>query len=121
MKALPIDPHLIAITDLVKKNSVVILSSTPGSGKTTRLPPELLASTVGKILVLEPRRIAASMAAQRIADERNWSLGKDVGFQVRFENRTSSTTRLVFLTEALLLKKMISDPTLSEVGLVIFD
>ncbi len=121
MIALPIDAHLEKIKKLVREKSVVILSSSPGSGKTTRVPAALAAVTVKKILILEPRRIAATMAATRIADENNWKLGQQVGFKVRFENQSTPQTKILFVTEALLLRKLLQDPTLSEFDLVILD
>ena len=78
--------------------------------------------TIAKqILMLEPRRLAARAAAARIAEEQQWSLGGRVGYQVRFENRTSSDTQLTVLTEGLLARRLFSDPTLKGVGSVILD
>ncbi len=71
--------------------------------------------------MLEPRRIAAISASQRIAEENRWQLGKEVGYQVRFENRSSHATRLLFLTEALLTKRLHRDPSLEDVGIVVLD
>lgn len=121
MMKLPIDSHLDSINKLVAEKSVVILSSSPGSGKTTRVPSSLMSVISKKIMVLEPRRIAATMAAQRISQENNWDLGTQVGYQVRFENKSQASTQLLFVTEALLLRKLLSDPTLSEFGLIILD
>lgn len=98
-----------------------MVSAAPGAGKTTRLPPELLKITEGAVWVLEPRRIAAISAAQRIAEENGWKLGEEVGYQVRFENRSGPKTRLLFLTEALLLRKLLRDPELNGVGCVVLD
>lgn len=98
-----------------------MLTAAPGAGKTTRLPPALLETVQGQVLVLEPRRIAAIASAQRIAEEHGWELGREVGYQVRFDNRSSRDTRLVFLTEALLLRRMLRDPELKGVGCVVLD
>lgn len=98
-----------------------MLTAAPGAGKTTRLPPALLRQVDGQVLVLEPRRIAAIASAQRIAEENGWELGREVGYQVRFDNRSSRDTRLVFLTEALLLRRLLRDPELRGVGCVVLD
>jgi ATP-dependent helicase HrpB len=121
MLKLPIDEFVPQILKLVQNHSNVILSASPGAGKTTRLPPELLKVTDKKVLVLEPRRIAATAAANRIAEEQGWDLGNQVGYQIRFESEFNSKTRLLFLTEALLQKKMVDDPLLTDVGIVVID
>ncbi len=121
MIALPIDAQLDSILASLKSHRNLVLSAAPGAGKTTRLPPRLLELTSKKILVLEPRRIAAVAAASRIADEQNWKLGGEVGYQIRFDANFSSQTRLIFLTEALLNRKIIADPDLADVGMVVLD
>jgi len=121
MISLPIDSQLDAILASLKTHRTLVLSAAPGAGKTTRLPPRLLDLTDKKILVLEPRRIAAVAAAARIADEQNWNLGDQVGYQIRFDSKFSASTRLIFLTEALLNRKIIADPELSDVGIVVLD
>jgi ATP-dependent helicase HrpB len=119
--ALPIDPQLSEIAATVKKSRNVILTATPGAGKTTRLPPELLSSVPGKILVLEPRRMAAVAAAHRVAEERGWRVGEEVGYQVRFDSRVGPATRLRFVTDALALRMMVDDPEFNGVDLVVID
>lgn len=119
--SLPIDRSLPEIVTSLGRHPHLVLTAAPGAGKTTRLPPALLQACTGKILVLEPRRMAAIAAASRIAEENGWVAGQEVGWQVRFENKTSADTRLVFLTEALLARKMIQDPELSGVDIVILD
>ncbi|NCN95859.1 MAG: ATP-dependent RNA helicase, partial [Bdellovibrionales bacterium] len=74
-----------------------------------------------EVWVLEPRRIAAISAAHRIAEENNWTAGGEVGYQVRFENKSCKETKILFLTEALLLRKMLKDPELSQVDCVVLD
>ncbi|HEV2668423.1 MAG TPA: ATP-dependent helicase HrpB, partial [Blastocatellia bacterium] len=96
----------------------------PGAGKTTRVPPALLDAGVagaGEGLALEPRRLAARMAARRVAEERGENLGETVGYQVRFEEVASAKTRLRFLTEGVLTRRLLSDPTLKNVGVVVLD
>lgn len=122
MNSLPIDPLLPEITASVRVNAAVILTATPGAGKTTRLPPELLNAVKGKILVLQPRRMAAVAACTRVCQERGWSVGAaEAGYQVRFESKVSKDTRLIFMTDALLLRRMIEDPDLKGVDLVVID
>lgn len=118
---LPIDASLPDLEKLFRESQNLVISAAPGSGKTTRVPPALLAWTQKQILVLEPRRIAALSAATRIAEENDWLIGEEVGYQVRFENRSSSRTRLKFLTEALLVRQMLGDPELKDVDVVILD
>ncbi len=118
---LPIDPVLPEILSAFQANSSLVLTAAPGAGKTTRLPPALLSAVKGQVWVLEPRRIAAISAPQRIAEENGFTLGAEVGYQVRFENKSSRDTRLLFLTEALLLRKLLRDPELRDVGCVVLD
>jgi len=121
LRPLPIDSQIDAIVDAVKSHQNVILTATPGAGKTTRLPPALLNAVSGKILVLQPRRMAAVAAASRVSEETGWRLGGEVGYQVRFESRISRETRLSFVTDALALRQLVSDPELSGVSLVVID
>lgn len=118
---LPIDSFIPEIQGLLSKGQNLVITAAPGAGKTTRLPPALLNVTSKKIVVLEPRRMAAIAAAYRIAEENGWQVGEEVGYQVRFANKTSSKTRLIFMTEALLARQMIADPELSDIELVILD
>ncbi|MEK2646502.1 ATP-dependent helicase HrpB [Bdellovibrio sp. BCCA] len=119
--SLPIDDFTPAIEEQLKKGTNLVITAAPGAGKTTRLPPALLKVTAKKVIVLEPRRMAAIAAAHRIAEEQGWQVGREVGYQVRFANKTSPETRLIFMTEALLARQMIQDPELSDVDLVILD
>lgn len=101
-----------------------MLTAETGSGKTTLLPLLLLDEpwlANRRILVLEPRRPAARMAAQRMAELLNESVGATVGYQVRFERRVSADTRIEVLTEGLFLRRVQDDPELTGVGLVVFD
>ncbi|MEN0059943.1 MAG: ATP-dependent helicase HrpB [Bdellovibrio sp.] len=118
---LPIDEFIPSILDKMKREKNLVITAAPGAGKTTRLPPALLTITSKKIIVLEPRRMAAIAAAHRIAEEQGWEVGKDVGYKVRFMNKTSANTRLLFMTEALLARQLLEDPELNDVGLVLLD
>ncbi|MEY4307203.1 MAG: hypothetical protein RJA95_571, partial [Verrucomicrobiota bacterium] len=120
---LPIDAlqdGLIAACGRVRR---LVLRAPTGSGKSTRIPQMLLDLNLvqGQIVVLQPRRIAARLLAARIAQERGVKLGGEVGYQIRFERVESAQTRIKFVTEALLLRQMASDPELKGVGAVVFD
>ena len=121
---LPIDPHLPRLAAAVKERNLVLVAP-PGAGKTTRLPPALLAAGAagdrGKIVMLEPRRVAARAAARRIAAEQGWELGGEVGFQVRFERVAGPRTRLLVVTEGVLVRLLQADPFLDGIGVVVFD
>lgn len=119
--SLPIDDFTPAIEKILKSSENLVITAAPGAGKTTRLPPALLNVVAKKIIVLEPRRMAAIAAAHRIAEEQGWQVGNEVGYQVRFANKTSPQTRLIFMTEALLARQMMADPELTNVDLVILD
>jgi ATP-dependent helicase HrpB len=120
---LPIDTlqdGLVAACGRVRR---LVLRAPTGSGKSTRIPQMLLDLNLvqGQIVVLQPRRIAARLLAARIAQERDVRLGGEVGYQIRFERVESAQTRIKFVTEALLLRQMASDPELKGVGAVVFD
>src|SRR5207253_7610048 len=95
------------------------LEAAPGAGKTTRVPPALL--QFGNVVVLEPRRLAARMAAQRVAFEHGERLGETVGYQVRFEDVSGPRTKLRFLTEGVLTRRLVGDPELRGVDVVVLD
>lgn len=117
---LPIDDYIHEIVSSFKDHNNLILTAPPGSGKTTRVPAALL-SQFKKIIVLVPKRIAAISAAARIAEENNWTLGDQVGYQVRFENKSSENTQLIFMTEGLFIKKLQDQKMWDELELIIFD
>jgi len=118
---LPIDALLPEIVSTVRQHPITLLEAEPGAGKTTRVPPALLEAGFAHIYVLEPRRIAARMAARRVAEERGEPLGENVGYQVRFEEQSSAKTKLWFLTEGVLTRKIASDPVLARAQVVILD
>ncbi len=126
MIALPIDLHLDEITQKIFSDHPVILSASPGSGKTTRVPARLLLAlrqkkNTKKIVVIVPKRLAAVAACDRIATENDWQFGVDVGYVVRFDSNFSPETQLIFMTEGLFLKK-IQDPHFwNDVGFIILD
>ncbi|MBL9178892.1 MAG: ATP-dependent helicase HrpB [Verrucomicrobiaceae bacterium] len=103
----------------------LLIKAPTGSGKSTQIPQFILDSGLlpgGKrCVVLQPRRIAARMLAQRVARERNARLGGEIGYQVRFENITSRETRLTYVTEGVMLRMMLEDPQLERVGCIVID
>jgi ATP-dependent helicase HrpB len=118
---LPIDELLGDIRSDVQTGRCLVIEAPPGAGKTTRVPPALLPVVAGEIVVAQPRRIAARMAARRVAQERAEELGRSVGYQVRFEDVSSPDTRIRFVTEGILLRRLMSDPALANVGAVVLD
>ncbi|MHC5063152.1 MAG: DEAD/DEAH box helicase, partial [Planctomycetota bacterium] len=122
LEALPIDASLSRLVSDLESAQCLLLTAAPGSGKTTRAPAALLdAGLEGKILVLEPRRLAARAAASRVAWERGSKVGAEVGFQVRHQKRLSKGTRLVFMTEGVLIRRLLADPFLDGVSAVVLD
>lgn len=103
----------------------LLIKAPTGSGKSTQVPQFVLDSGIlgpdKRAVVLQPRRIAARMLAARVARERDARLGQEVGYQVRFENATSSATRIAYLTEGVMLRQFLDDPMLSRIGCVIID
>jgi ATP-dependent helicase HrpB len=121
---LPIDPFLPRLLDALRSSGAIVLQAEPGAGKTTRVPPAMLDAGLcgqGEVLVLQPRRLAARLAARRVADERGERLGETVGYQVRFEEVAGPSTRLRFVTEGILTRRLLADPTLARVGAVVLD
>ncbi|HEY6390529.1 MAG TPA: ATP-dependent helicase HrpB [Bryobacteraceae bacterium] len=118
---LPIDDLLPAIFESLREHSNLVIEAPPGAGKTTRVPPALLSLVRGHVLVLEPRRLAARFAARRVAQELGERVGDTVGYQVRFEEVAGARTRLRFLTEGILTRRLISDPKLAGVDVVVLD
>lgn len=120
---LPIDPLLPELVRTLARDKSVVLEAPPGAGKTTRAPRALLDANAvdGEIVVLEPRRLAARLAARRVADELGEKLGETVGYTVRFEDVSSKRTRIRFVTEGVLTRRLTADPELRGVGAVFLD
>ena len=120
----PVEEKLDEIRRALAANHDVILTAPPGSGKTTCVPPALLGATWlegRKIVMLEPRRLAARSCAAYIAGKLGEDVGGTVGYQVRLERHVSARTRLEVVTEGLLAQRFLADPELRDTGLVIFD
>ncbi|HEY8233557.1 MAG TPA: ATP-dependent helicase HrpB [Vicinamibacteria bacterium] len=118
-EVLPIDAHVGRVADALRGARAAVLVAPPGSGKTTRVPPALVAD--GSVFLLQPRRVAARSIAARMAFEQGWTLGQQVGFQVRFEKRFTSDTRLLVATEGVLTRRLQSDPLLSGFRTIVLD
>ncbi len=119
MIPLPIDAHLEAIRDALRLNGALVIVAPPGAGKTTRVPP--LLARDARVILLQPRRVAARALARRIASEQAWTLGNEVGWQVRFERRFTRQTRLLVATEGILTARLQDDPLLTDFDTVIID
>ena len=120
----PIDSLLPQLVAILNHHTTVLLSAPPGAGKTTRVPPALLDCDWlgrGKILMLEPRRLAARSAARYMARELGETVGRTVGYRTRLDTRVSAATRIEVVTEGILTRMIQSDPELTGVGVVIFD
>jgi ATP-dependent helicase HrpB len=118
---LPIDPLIPDILQHLRTANSLVLEAPPGAGKTTRVPAALLALDDREVLVLEPRRLAARLAARFVAAGRAEPVGATVGYQVRFEEVAGPATRLRFLTEGVLTRRLLSDPGLERIGTVVLD
>lgn len=118
---LPIAAFRDRIVTEVRRAGSLILTAPTGSGKSTQTPQYLLGNFPGKILVLEPRRLAARSLAGRVAAEMKTSLGTTVGYQVRFDSRCGPGTKVVFQTYGVFIAHMLKDPDLKGVGVVLLD
>jgi ATP-dependent helicase HrpB len=116
---LPIDAHVGRVGEALASARAAVLVAPPGSGKTTRVPPALVPD--GPVFVLQPRRVAARSIARRIAEEQGWTLGAEVGWQVRFERRFGRDTRLLVATEGVLTRRLQSDPLLGGFRTIVLD
>lgn len=119
----PISDLLPSIQEAISQNDELLLIAPPGAGKTTLVPLALLDgfSELGKIIIIEPRRIAARTAAMRMAEILEESVGETVGFRVRLQTQVSAATKIEVITEGVFLRMLQDDPSLEDVSLVIFD
>jgi ATP-dependent helicase HrpB len=124
LQKLPIDDALPELLAAVRVHRVAVLVAPPGAGKTTRVPSALLDANLvgdGDIVVLQPRRLAARLAAERVAFERGVRIGDEVGYEIRLDRKVSAATRIRFVTEGILTRRMLSDPTLRGTTCVVID
>ncbi len=121
---LPIYQLEEAIVHSLGKDPRLVLQAPTGSGKSTQVPQILLDRGLlgnGQVVILQPRRLAARLLSRRVAQERRISLGKEVGYQIRFESVVSKETRIRFVTEGILLRQLLQDPELRGVSAILFD
>src|SRR3954470_11873628 len=121
---LPIDEALPRLTAALRQDHAVVLVAPPGAGKTTRVPLWLLDALWAKdkkIIVLEPRRLAARAAAERMASTLGEKVGETVGLRVRFGSKVSRATRIEVVTEGIFTRLILDDPELTGIGAVLFD
>ncbi|KAG1648031.1 ATP-dependent RNA helicase HrpB [Nymphon striatum] len=121
--SLPIEDVVDALVGHMTDQGVCVLQAPPGAGKTTRVPLALLAADAfeGRLIMLEPRRLAARAAAERMAQTLGEPVGQTVGYRMRGEAKASKATRIEVVTEGILTRMIQSDPELTGVGCVVFD
>ena len=120
----PIAALLPRIRDSLAIHPRLVLEAPPGAGKTTQVPLALLDApwlAGGKIMMLEPRRVAARAAAHFMATQLDEAVGETVGYRIRFENKVSTRTRIEVVTEGILTRMIQDDPTLEGIGALLFD
>ena len=119
LEPLPIDAHIDDVRDGLVRRRAVVITAAPGAGKTTRIPPALL--EVGPVILLQPRRVAARAVARRIAEERGWTIGREIGWHIRFDRQFARNTRLLVVTEGILTARLQQDPLLSDFATIVLD
>ncbi len=123
MTALPIDPILPDLVAALRTHGRAVLQAPPGAGKTTRVPLAMLDEnlTTGRIIMLEPRRLATRAAAERLAETLGEKVGETIGYRMRGETAVSKATRVEVVTEGILTRMIQSDPELAGIGAIVFD
>jgi ATP-dependent helicase HrpB len=119
LELLPIDAHVEGIRQHLARHRAIVISAAPGAGKTTRVPPALI--DAGPLILLQPRRVAARAVAKRIAEERGWTIGREIGWQIRLERQFTRETRLLVVTEGILTARLQRDPCLSDFMTIVLD
>ena len=133
-KSLPIYQHREIILEAIKKNDFLIITGETGSGKTTQLPQYIIESmkkkdlnsindeSIPRVVITQPRRVAAIQMAKRIAYEKNYTLGNEIGYTIRFEDKSNlSKTLIKFVTDGILVRECLTDKLLSMYNIVIID
>ena len=133
-KSLPIYQHREIILEAIKKNDFLIITGETGSGKTTQLPQYIIESmkkkdlnsindeSIPRVVITQPRRVAAIQMAKRIAYEKNYTLGNEIGYTIRFEDKSNlSKTLIKFVTDGILVRECLTDKLLSTYNIVIID
>lgn len=121
---LPIDEVLPALVSACAERSAVVLHAPTGAGKTTRVPGALIDAALfpsGKIVMTEPRRVAVRAAATRICDERGTELGGETGYIVRFDKKMTAQTRILVVTDGVLVRMLQDDPFCEQIAAIVFD
>ena len=124
LHTLPIGEVAPSVNDALRDHSAVVVTAPPGAGKSTLLPLTLYqgqAKADEKVVLLEPRRVAARQIAERMAEMTHTAVGDLIGYRVRFESKVSTHTRIEVLTEGVLTRMMVDDPTLDSISTIIFD
>ena len=119
IRNLLIDASIDQIIGHVRRSRAAVVTAAPGAGKTTRVPPALVDD--GPVVLLQPRRVAARAIAARIAEERGWTIGEEVGWQIRGERRFGPKTKLLVATEGVLTARLQHDPLLSDFRTIVLD
>ena len=121
---LPISEIRLSLLQSLSVNKRLVLTAPTGSGKSTQVPQMLLDGGLlgdGQVFVLQPRRLATRMLAAWVAQARKTKLGGEVGYQMRLDNVTSAATRICYVTEGVLLRRMLADPELQGISAIVFD
>ena len=124
LENLPVAALVKPLNETLRRESAAIVTAAPGAGKSTVLPLTILGGLregTGKIVVLEPRRVAARQIASRMAWLLGESVGETVGYRIRFESKVSVKTRIEVVTEGVLTRMLLDDPALEDVAVVVFD
>jgi len=116
-----VDKILPEVIASLRQTPNLVIEAQPGAGKTTRVPPGILELISGEVIVLEPRRIAARMAARRVAWELGEEVGETAGYQIRFEEKIGPRTRIRFVTEGILARRLLTDPNLLGIDAIVLD